>query len=298
MQKSPSVSVVIPSWNSESQLKKNFTSVFAASDLVGAEIIVVDDHSEEDDTLAYLESLGERIKLIKNKANLGFARTVNVGVAASKSDVVVLLNTDVRPEPDCFKHAITQFKQDDIFAITFNSDQSWAGGWWRDGLLQHSSIKAEGSTLNTQNPSLWASGGQAAFSRHKWVQLGGMDSLYAPFYWEDVDLGYRAWKRGWRILWDPDSRCVHDHQVSIIKHSFSPKYIKNIAQRNQLLFIWKNIHDATMIRSHFSALPKYVKNYPKAFFAALTCLPTAIRGRAVERRESIRSDQQVLANWK
>ena len=130
------------------------------------------------------------------------------------------------------------------------------------------------------------------------MQLGGMDPLYAPFYWEDVDLGYRAWKRGWRIIFDPRAHVVHDHEISVIKHNFSQQHVQSIAQRNQLLFIWKNIHDTKMIRSHLLVLPKFIKNYPQAFFAALVRLPTALRGRGVEQRACVQSDQQVLANWK
>ena len=289
----PSVTIIIPAWNSESQLKKNLPSVFSAAKQVNAEIIVVDDHSTLDNTVSYLESLGSRIKLIKNTRNLGFTRTINAGVLASKATIVVLLNTDVRPEPDCFRQCLQQFGHDDIFAVTFNSDDSWAGGWWRNGLLEHGSIY-QGKSRS----SLWASGGQAAFSRHKWMELGGLDPLYNPFYWEDVDLGYRAWKRGWKILWDPQAHCVHDHEVSVIKHNFSKKYIQQIAQRNQFLFVWKNIHDHTMIKDHLLHFPKFIKNYPLAFCSALLHLPQAFTSRKVEKQLSRHTDQEILSIWK
>jgi GT2 family glycosyltransferase len=292
MQTRPSVSVVIPSWNSEKQLQKNLPSVFAAANLVDAEIIVIDDHSVADNSVAFLESLGTKIKLIKNPTNLGFSATVNLGVARSQGDIVILLNTDVRPSPDCFANCLKLFSDPSIFAVTFNSNGSWAGGWWKDGLLEHGPI-----SVGKSHDSLWASGGQAAFDRRKWEGLGGMDPLYQPFYWEDVDLGYRSWKRGWQIVWDPSSQCVHDHDESVIAHHHSPDYINSIAQRNQFLFVWKNIHDPAMIKDHLAHLPGFIKNYPLALCSALLRLPQALTSRKVEKQLSIRSDQEILSLW-
>ncbi len=291
------VSVVIPSWNSEAQLKDNLPAVFIAASAVGAEIIIVDDASTDDQSVNYLKSLGDKIKLLENKVNSGFAATVNYGVRQARSDIILLLNTDVRPAPDCFLNCLKQFTDPLLFAVTFNSHESWAGARWQGGLLQHARVEPTTLNKNKENPSLWASGGQAAFDRQKWIELGGMDTLYEPFYWEDVDLGYRAWKNGWHIIWDPTSRCVHDHKRSVIASTFSRKHIQNIAQRNQLLFVWKNITDKDLLSSHLLHLPRLLKNYPSAFCAALLRLPRALIARAREKKHRVLTDRQVLAHW-
>ncbi|MFH2019543.1 MAG: glycosyltransferase family 2 protein [bacterium] len=291
------VSIVIPSWNSESQLKQNLPSVFKAAERVKAEIIIIDDSSQFDDSAGYLKSWGKKIRFYENKINGGFSFTVNRGVRLAKGEIVILLNTDVRPAPDCFLNCLSKFKDPSIFAVTFNSGEAWAGGKWEGGLLQHAKVEPNKNNINKVNPSLWASGGQAAFERKKWLELGGMDLLYQPFYWEDVDLGYRAWKRGWKIIWDPSSKCVHDHQKSVIASNFTPEFVKATAQRNQFLFVWKNISDSQMLCSHFLQLPRFIKNYPGPFFRALTLLPLALRGRKSGRSASTLSDQEVLSNW-
>lgn len=297
MQSNRAVSIVIPSWNSEKQLRQNLPSVFKAAGAVGAEVIVVDDASS-DHTVAYLKSLGSRIHLFTNPTNLGFAHTVNRGVDRAQGDIVILLNTDVRPSPDCFTHLVKSFQDTKLFAVTFNSDNSWAGGWWRGGLLEHAAIHATATNQAKLNPSLWASGGQAAFDRRKWVILGGLDPIYAPFYWEDVDLGYRAWKHGWCIVWDPAAQVIHDHISSVIRSNYTKKYISNVAMRNQLLFIWKNIHDSNLWSTHLAELPRLIKNYPSSFFQALLRLPKALRSRIREKRTSVMGDLSVLAHWK
>ena len=294
----PTVSIVIPSWNSEAQLKQNLPYVFKAASSVQAEIVIVDDASAFDQSAKYLKSLGRKIRFYENITNKGFSFTVNKGVNLAKGDIVILLNTDVRPSPDCFINCRKLFADPSVFAVTFNSGEAWAGGRWEGGLLQHAKVEPNHQNEKSINPSLWASGGQAAFDRDKYQKLGGMDLLYKPFYWEDVDLGYRAWKRGWKILWDPNSRCVHDHQKSVIASNFTKEFVKSTAQRNQFLFVWKNIHDSRMLWSHFLKIPSFIKNYPAPFFSALALLPQAIHGRRVEKKLSTKSDLEVISLWK
>lgn len=293
----PKVSVVIPSWNSESQLKQNLPHIMRAAAKVKAEILIVDDASAHDNSAGYLRSLGDKIRFYENMPNGGFSYTVNRGVKLAKGEIVILLNTDVRPEPDCFVNALKHFADKNIYAVTFNSGEAWAGGEWKDGLLQHAKVEPNQDNKDKINPSLWASGGQAAFDRRKWLELGGMDLLYKPFYWEDVDMGYRAWKRGWKIIWDPASRCVHDHQKSVIAKSFTPEFIKATAQRNQFLFVWKNIHDRQMLLSHILRTPLFLKNYFLPFAKALLLLPQALKKRSLEHQAAQISDREVLANW-
>ena len=166
-----------------------------------------------------------------------------------------------------------------------------------NGMFHHFKVEPNKDNKDKLNISLWASGGQAAFDKKKWNKLGGMDLLYKPFYWEDVDLGYRAWKRGWRIIWDPESHVVHDHQKSVIATNFTKKYITDTAQRNQFLFIWKNIHDSKMLLSHLIRLPRVALSYPMPLLRALGKLPEVIRKRNQEKRLSKKSDQEIISLW-
>lgn len=294
----PTVSVVIPSWNSEKQLKQNLRYVFAAAAKVDAEVVIVDDHSQFDDSAGYLKSLGDKIRFYENKDNGGFSYTVNRGVSLARGDLIMLLNTDVRPSQDCFVQARKYFADPAVYAVGFNSQEAWMGGEWRGGLFHHFKVEPTSSNKNTVNPSLWASGGQAAFDRRKWLELGGMDLLYKPFYWEDTDMGYNAWKRGWQVLWGPDCRCVHDHQKSVIASNFTKEFVMATAQRNQFLFIWKNISDRGFLISHFLKLPYYLVKYPLPVLRALGYLPTVIRRRRLVSRNWVKSDREILSLWK
>ncbi|MFZ2199807.1 MAG: glycosyltransferase family 2 protein [Microgenomates group bacterium] len=291
------VSVVIPSWNSEVQMKQNLPYVFAAAERVYAEIVIVDDNSKHDKSPEYLKSLGDKVRFFANKGNGGFSYTVNRGVKEAKGDIIMLLNTDVRPSPDCFEKVLKYFEDDSVYAVGFNSGEAWMGGEWQGGLFHHFKVEPTGKNKDHNNPSLWASGGQAAFSRDKWLALGGMDLLYKPFYWEDTDMGYRAWKRGWQVLWAPECKCVHDHQKSVIASNFTKEFVMATAQRNQFLFIWKNISDPSYLFNHLVRLPYYLLKYPGPVFKALLLLPAALSSRAHEKHFWKRQDRDILASW-
>jgi GT2 family glycosyltransferase len=292
-----SVSVVIPSWNSESQMKQNLPYVFAAAEKVNAEIVIVDDNSQYDNSAGYIKSLGKKVRFAENKSNGGFSETVNRGVKMAKGDLIMLLNTDVRPSPDCFIKALKYFEDSSVYAVGFNSQEAWMGGEWKGGLFHHFKVEPTETNKNLVNPSLWASGGQAAFSRDKWLELGGMDLLFKPFYWEDTDMGYNAWKRGWKVLWGPDCKCVHDHQKSVIANNFTKEFVMATAQRNQFLFIWKNITDTGFLLSHFLKLPYYLVKYPGPVLKAFTYIPQVLSKRAKAKMHWVKEDRDILKLW-
>ncbi|MDA1317178.1 MAG: hypothetical protein O3B87_04095, partial [bacterium] len=154
---------------------------------------------------------------------------------------------------------VSQFENDDhLFAISLKQkekDGSYVGKnliFWNDGFVQHSKADDMISGING-----WAEGGASLVDVAKFRTLGGFDELYAPFYWEDIDLSYRAWKRGYSILFTSDIEVEHHHETTISKY-FTRRDITSIAYRNQLIFIWKNISSLSLIVSHKFALLKRI----------------------------------------
>ena len=99
-------------------------------------------------------------------------------------------------------------------------------------------------------PCFYGGGGSCAFDRRKFLELGGFDPLLAPFYLEDTDLGYQAWKRGWKVLYQPRSVVYHEHRGTIGKR-FTEAQIQAVLKKNFILFAWKNIHEWRRLASHF-----------------------------------------------
>ena len=293
-----SITVAIPSWNSAKQLKKNLPSVIKAAKRVNAEIIIVDDASHDDSVAVIIGDWGYPIKLVQNPTNQGYGATINRAVALAQSELVVILNTDVSLSDDCIEKSLPYFVDPSVFALGLNSGEGYMRVKWERGLFHHFKGITGVEDKSVTPFSLWASGGQSVIRRSYWLELGGMCPLYKPFYWEDTDLGYAAWKRGYTILWGRDCRCVHDHESSVIAGSFGKKEVMDVAQRNQFLFIWKNISDAGLLLTHLLYLPIYLIRYPRTVISALRNLPTALKYRKLQSQYWTRLDEDILSIWR
>ena len=295
------ISVIIPNYNGEEILRKNLPRVLSA---VGdAEIIVVDDASI-DGSLEALDSFKEKVKIMKNEKNLGFSSTINRGVKEAKGEIIILLNTDVVPEKDFLKPLLSHFEDKKIFAVGCMDKSIEDGktilrgrgvGQWKSGFLVHS--RGELDKTNT----LWVNGGSGAFRKSIWERLGGFNELYNPFYWEDIDLSYRALKSGYKILFESKSIVIHEHEKGAIKNKFSSSKIKSIAYRNQFIFVWKNATDINLQFLHLFWLPYYfVKaflggdlSFFKGFFMALFLLPKIIISSFKSQKLFIKKDSEI-----
>ena len=289
-------SIIIPNWNGEKLLKNNLPAVFKS----GVDQVIVVDNGSEDGSVALLKNLQvqyPQLKTIFNQKNLGFARAVNQGVKEAKNEIVVLLNNDVVPEEDFLKPLAKDFEDEKVFAVSLNEPQwSWAKGKWVKGFIEHET----GPKTKTPHLSFWANGGSGAFRKSIWLELGGLDEIFAPFYWEDIDLSYRAWKRGFKILWEPQSVVHHQHETTIGLR-FNQKYVDLISQRNQLLFIWKNTTDFRMLLVHKAFLWKKLLTQPgyfKPFLAAWFRFPLVFPRWLKEFKEKKVSDEQIFKQFR
>ncbi len=190
------------------------------------------------------------IRLIENERNLGFGGAVNRGMQEATHDYCMWLNSDVRLLDDSFLRALQQCKKDTtLFAVSFaqrEKDKSIVGKncWhWHRGFLHHSKADTMRSGITA-----WAEAGACIVDREKFNDLGCFDSLYTPFYWEDIDLSYRAWKRGYRVEFNRDVLVEHHHESTIGK--YFPKQKTVIALRNHYLFVWTNITDPFLMSTH------------------------------------------------
>jgi|SRR5579871_333941 len=251
-------SVVIPNWNGRDLLEKYLPSVITALEgNAENEIIVVDNGSSDGSA----EFVGERfpsVKLMPLERNLGFGGGSNAGVRAALNDIVVLLNSDMRVERDFLGPLLSGFSDESVFAVSCQilftdpakrrEETGLTQGWWAEGGLRvRHHLDDE---IRELYPCFYGGGGSCAFDRRKFLELGGFDPLLEPFYLEDTDLGYQAWKRGWKVLYQPRSIVYHEHRGTIGKR-FTQEQIQAVLHKNFILFAWKNIHEWRRLGSHF-----------------------------------------------
>jgi len=246
------ISVIIPTYNHTVGFLVNLKHNHQY--FKDCEIIVINDNPNND--LTKKLALYSNICLIQNNRNLGFARSVNIGVQKSHEKYLLLLNDDVLLYDDKFYNELKLFEQNkELFAISF-SQKDKEGKivgknklWWQRGLFFH---KADGNLVSGETG--WADGGSCLVDKTKFLQLNGFKEDFSPFYWEDIDLSYRAKLKRWKVLFDPKVLVEHHHETTIGK-SYSKKQIEIIAFRNQLLFTWKNIRGLKMWLQHIVFLP-------------------------------------------
>lgn len=306
-----SVSVVIPNYNGRALLQENIPPLLAALRRLDSawEVIVVDDASG-DDSAAFLRSTHPEVTLLVNAGNRGFAESVNRGIFAARHDVVVSLNSDVRVEEDIFPQLLARFDRTDIFAVAPSmidprdgrnqaSYRLIPGVCWFIDRCPQNFTQAE---LAGDYPLFFASGGACCYDREKLVALGGFPTIYAPFYIEDVDLSYQAWKRGWRCLLEPRATVWH-YSSATIKKYVNYRKIRFITARNKHMFLWINITDRWLVARYFLCLlpslfwdlVKFRKYKFVGMFMALARLPEVLRERRRRKASAAVSDSAIIA---
>lgn len=258
-----SISVVIPNYNGKDLLDEYFPSLTAALEFYSGdfEVIVVDNGSV-DESVSFLSRNYPEVRILKNSTNQGFGPAVNIGVKEAKHDIVLLLNNDIRVEKDFIAPLLRHFDNPSVFAVVSKSlvkladnrviNESVTVPMFDGGLISsHQPLVGEKNSdeIKLACTNFHASGGFGAFDRNKFLELGGFDDIYHPFYYEDVDLSYQAWKRGWVILYEPNSVVHHRSHATSCKVA-SDSYINRLELRNRFLLTWKNISDSAFVVSH------------------------------------------------
>lgn len=242
------ISIAIPNYQGRKLLEENLPSIISAN----ADEIIVNDDASKDGSVEFIKKNYPQVKLLTNDKNQRFIYSVNKLVNEAVGDIVVLLNNDVKVSKNFLEPLLEHFKNEKVFAVNCHEEgEGYAKAYWKDGFFEFQRGKEEKSFYK----SSWASGGSAAYRKSVWQRLGGFDPMFKPGYWEDIDLSYRALKVGYDVLWEPDAKVWHSHGTTFSK-IFNKRKINWIQQRNQLLFIWKNIEDKELVSEHRKGLIK------------------------------------------
>jgi GT2 family glycosyltransferase len=300
------ITVVLPNFNGVSLLRDNLPPLLDALDHWGGifEVIVVDDGST-DSSVAVLREEFPRVRLLVNARNLGFPGTCNAGFAEARYPMVLCLNTDVRVERDFLAPLLEHFANDpELFAVTpkvlverEGVNQGLAVAHFSKGFLKGGFVKIDDDA--TGRESLYAVGASAVYDREKLLQLGGYSDIYAPYLFEDADLSYRAWTRGWPSRYDPRSTVWHYANATLSREK--KRRTRQIYFRNRFLFHWTNLSDPLFLTLNLLHTAKRLLvsflwldfTYYRGFFAALGLLGRCLtlRGKLAP---AVLTDREIL----
>jgi GT2 family glycosyltransferase len=307
--------IVIVNWDGKHLLEESLPALVEAIRYDGgAHQVLVVDNGSVDGSVDFINRHFPDVRVLALDRNYGFGGGNNRGVEQVQTGIVVLLNNDMVVERGFLRPLLAGFSDPAVFAVTsqiYFSDKKRrreetgkTRARFEHGLfyLWHDEILPDEERLKTI-PVVWAGGGSCALDRAMYLEIGGFDPLYHPFYVEDTDLSYQAWKRGWKCVLAPASRVVHKHRGTS-RPKFGDRFVDNTIRKNQYLFIWKNVTDISMILEHLINLPKIhgrairqdgAANELRAYLRALRRLPHCLRQRLACVSSYVMSDRDVLA---
>lgn len=238
--RNPSLSVIIPNYNGKHLLERNLPSVLEALNNSGCnfEIIVVDDFSK-DDSIDFIEKFYPSIVLIKCTINGGFSKACNKGLDVAKHELILYLNSDIQLIPDYFDGLFAYFDKPDTFGVMSKiigltgETQDTARLFSRNGGKIKANTFFHIKTAGFWTPTAYLSGANALVNAKKMKEMGGFDEIFSPFYYEDFELGLRAWRLGWKCYYHHNTYCIHDHS-STTKNYKTANWVKSIFLRNRL----------------------------------------------------------------
>ncbi len=216
-QRSPRVSIVIPVHNKFELTYDCITSIVNSRTKASYEVIVVDDSSSDETLLASLIFMGG-CRVVRTPKNEGFVGACNTGLKSANGEFVIFLNNDTIVVDNWLDALVETLDRDPSIGIVGSrllfADgvlQEAGGIIWRDG-----SGWNWGRGQDKDNP-LYSFmrdadyvSGAALMIRHDLLkQLNGFDEYYAPAYYEDTDLCFRARRAGYRVVVQPKSTIIH-----------------------------------------------------------------------------------------
>lgn len=249
------VAVAVVSWNGLSHLQTLLPALAAQRDPgVPWEVLLLDNGSS-DGSAEWVRHHHPEVRLVESAANLGFCAGNNRLVAASDADAVALLNNDTRPHPDWLAALVDALARarDDVAAVsgrivdwegerldfargvmTFDGHAFQLGFRRPLGRTRPGEVPDDGAEL------AFACGGNMLVRRASFLAAGGFDEAYFA-YLEDVDLGWRLWSGGERVLY-ADAAVVH-HRSSATSDLLGLFNRGFLFERNAFLTAYKNYED-------------------------------------------------------
>jgi len=265
----PQFGVVLINWNGADDTVAALDSLLSATPRP-AYVVVIDNGSADDsvDRLrdwaassapSWIESTASEVgsfdgsiwlSLIVAGANLGFSGGNNVGLRYLASQATIshfmLLNNDAMVAPDCFSELARAIGivpdagllSPIIFRHPLREEVWYAGGIElpRRALILH---ELTAQTTDYPYPTTFITGCAMTISRPLYDELGGLDEVYNPIYWEDADYSHRARSSGWNVIVVPRAHVYHRVGSSAAGEQLTPRtaFFQN---RNRALYVRRN----------------------------------------------------------
>lgn len=277
------LSVVILNYNVQYFLELCLRSVEAAISDIDAEIIVVDNNSE-DGSCQMVKSLFPEVKLIENKENYGFSKGNNIGVLEAKGEYLCILNPDTVVAEDTFAKLIEFSKNKEKLGIVGCKLINGIGDFLPESKRKIPYVKAAFKKLTGNTDDYYANnlkeeavgkvdilvGAFMFLKKAVYNDINGFDEDYF-MYGEDIDISYKSLKIGYNNYYFGETTVVHFKGESTLRDKNYARrfygamqiFYKKHFKKNMFLdlFVWGGIRFVYFFRKQHIKKIKTVYKY-------------------------------------
>jgi len=304
---SPSVSVVIPTWNGRAMLDLALVSLERQS-LAPLEVIVVDNGST-DGTVEWLRERRPRVEVVALEENAGFAAGVNRGLERARGEYVALVNNDVELDPDFLRELAAGLERDPGAAsaaskmLRFDDreviDATGDTLRWSGIALQRGQGERDRGQYDRPERVFSACAGAALYRRSALDEVGDFDEAFFA-YLEDVDWGFRAQLAGHGCAYVPTAVAYHVGSASTRREGRLDPFFYGLPRRNDVWLVLKNYPAGALARyaplvlvNHLGLVYVAVRDgMAQAHWAALRAAAAGLP-RVLRQRRAIQSRRRV-----
>lgn len=282
----PRVSIIVVNTNELHHLKRCLPSL-ARQNYPDYEVIVVDNVSS-DGSLEYIAETFPWVRVVRNRANLGYAGANNVGLQHASGDYFAVLNPDTEVEAGWLQALIQTLEQHPqagmatpkILLLENRERLNTCGNNVSlTGLTFCRGLDESGDRYNQLERIAAVSGAAFVMRRQVWEQIGGFDENFF-IYFEETDLSLRASLAGYDVLYVPDARIYH-----LYRFKFSARKCF-YQERNRYLALLKTLRWRTLL----VMLPLLLLSEVIAWGYAALHTPAHLRGK-------LASYGWLIGNW-
>jgi len=266
-EKLPLVSIVVLNYNGIHHLKACLDSLLR-TDYPNFEIILVDNGST-DGSVDFVRMNYPMVKIVQLRRNIFTAGGYMAGVLAARGEYVAILNNDIEVDPKWLKALMKYMLKmpwvaaaDPKFKDFFRRDlfeNSAAAGRWLDYFGNNCTRGVWELDRGQYDKPAYIIGVLTLFRRDILLKVGGFDTSYL-FGYEDMDVGWRLYLAGYKVLYVPEAVIYHKAGGSTRDRPGAarprPEFYY-LVKRNRIISLIKNYSLNNMFFSLFVTLLEY-----------------------------------------
>lgn len=254
MQREPFVSIVLLDWNGLDWVKFAIPTIKKLN-YKNYELIFVDNGSQDNASIDYVRQHYPSATVIKNEQNLGYGGALNKVTTLAQGKYLFFMQNDVKLDPDCLKELVSVAESDDKIGICACKQLSYKGDFILNiGVGIDIFGYPIGSVIyNSERDTVFYADGASFFvKKDVFIELNGFDEKHIAFG-EDIDLCWRAWIRGFKVVSVPTAVVYHASGGTLIGGAIkSNTYITTVkrrylGERNALRNVLKNYQSITLL---------------------------------------------------